>query len=120
MTRLVRVVNGRPRLAVGALVSSFLGTLWLGIELGIIGLIDIFGSGLLSAWRDLGRFLTVDVIGRVFGIGADSIRTAWAQTISFNSAFLGPLAYPAAVLEVVAVTYLMLIVLEWVVGGFLG
>lgn len=75
----VEIIDGRPVLKIGSLVSMVAVYLYRAYILGVIQLITTWGSGVTGAVESFGNFLSQDLISNVFIIGGNGLRVALAS-----------------------------------------
>ena len=98
-SRFVTVTGNKPRLRVVALVTTGTAALLGTYYEGVIGFIDAIGGGLSGAVSGFSSWLSGDLIGGLFGVGASVATAAWLSNAAFLRDTFGVLALPAAAVE---------------------
>lgn len=114
MSRYLEVVGGSPRVKWGALSSALVGTLALGQIWGLIDLIDTIGGGISWAISSLGTWIGDELVGGLFGIGAEATSAAWASNVAWIGG-LGAFGIVVGALEVAFVSYVAIAGLQAVI-----
>lgn len=92
-----------PEINAGVLASLLTGTVLYGWYAGFLGFLDSLGSGITGGMRDVGVWLSDDLIVAVFAIAENATLEVARQNAEFVSMF-GAFAIVVSVVEAMLIT----------------